>query len=190
MTAIAMRGETLDWFQNRGGLLRRHAHPAALHFLKGAPVFDRHDLAEFRAVVGPVIEDLLGSRRARIVEVVRNQLEETLLIVARHVIGGVDTSLVHAVAAVMMQLLQQFVLFGNRLQLDHGHVAAPGEITRLVEHIGHAARHAGREIASGFAEHDDDAAGHVFAAVIAHAFDDRGSSTRLQSRRRARCCRR
>ena len=43
----------------------------------------------------------------------------------------------------------------------------------LVEHIGDAARHAGREVAAGLPEHDDDAAGHVFAAVIARAFDDR-----------------
>lgn len=123
-----MRGETLGWFRNRGGLLRRHAHPATLHFLKGAAVFDRHDLAEFWAVVGPVIENLLGSRRARIVDVVRNQLEQTLFVVARHVIGDVDASLMHDVATVMMQLLQQLVFLRNRLQLDHRHVAATGEI--------------------------------------------------------------
>jgi hypothetical protein len=40
-------------------------------------------------------------------------------------------------------------------------------------HIGDAARHAGREVAAGLAEHDDDAAGHVFAAVVAHALDHR-----------------
>ena len=42
----------------------------------------------------------------------------------------------------------------------------------FVEHIGDAARHAGREVAAGLADHHDDAAGHVFAAMVADAFDD------------------
>ena len=42
----------------------------------------------------------------------------------------------------------------------------------LVEHIGDAARHAGCEVAAGLADDDDDAAGHVFAAMVADAFDD------------------
>src|SRR5690606_29562512 len=36
-----------------------------------------------------------------------------------------------------------------------------------------AARHAGREVPPGRAEHDDAAAGHVLAAVVADALDDR-----------------
>src|SRR6185312_15045450 len=40
------------------------------------------------------------------------------------------------------------------------------------EHVSDAARHAGREVAAGLAEHDDDAAGHVFAAMVARALDD------------------
>jgi hypothetical protein len=44
----------------------------------------------------------------------------------------------------------------------------------LVEDVGDAAGHAGSEVAAGHAEHDDRAAGHVLAAVIADAFDDRG----------------
>ena len=43
----------------------------------------------------------------------------------------------------------------------------------LVEHVGDATRHAGREVAAGAAEHHHDAAGHVFAAVVAGAFDHR-----------------
>ena len=42
-----------------------------------------------------------------------------------------------------------------------------------VEHVGDAAAHAGGEVAPGPAEHDDPAAGHVLAAVIADAFDHR-----------------
>ena len=44
--------------------------------------------------------------------------------------------------------------------------------------IGDAAAHAGGEIAAGLAEHDDDAAGHVFAAMRADALDD-GESARV-----------
>src|SRR6185369_3448107 len=42
-----------------------------------------------------------------------------------------------------------------------------------VEHVSHAAAHAGGEVASGRAKHDDAAAGHVFATVVAHALDNR-----------------
>src|SRR3712207_7162821 len=56
-------------------------------------------------------------------------------------------------------------------------IAAPGEVLRLIQHIGHAARHAGGEVAAGLADHHHDAPGHVFAAVIAQ---DR-KSTRLNS---------
>src|SRR5439155_10259599 len=38
------------------------------------------------------------------------------------------------------------------------------------------ATHAGGEIAPGTADHDDGAAGHVFAAVVAGAFDDGGGA--------------
>src|SRR5690606_10480661 len=38
------------------------------------------------------------------------------------------------------------------------------------------AGHAGGEVAAGGAEHDDAAAGHVFEAVVAHAFDDGGDA--------------
>src|SRR6202023_845788 len=51
------------------------------------------------------------------------------------------------------------------------HVAQFREIAGLVENVSHAARHAGGEIAPGLAEHHHDAAGHIFAAMIAGAFD-------------------
>ena len=43
----------------------------------------------------------------------------------------------------------------------------------LVVDVGDAAAHAGGEVAPGRAEHDDAAAGHVLAAVVADALDDR-----------------
>src|SRR5690606_39656636 len=39
-------------------------------------------------------------------------------------------------------------------------------------HVGGAARHAGAEVPPGRAEHEHGAAGHVLAAVVAHALDD------------------
>src|SRR3712207_8544141 len=66
-------------------------------------------------------------------------------------------------------------LFRSRLEIDHRQVAALGEGAVLVEDVGDAARHAGREVAPCGPDHDHDAAGHVFAAVV-----DR-KSTRLNS---------
>ena len=70
-------------------------------------------------------------------------------------------------------LLGDLLFFRHRLELDHRHVAARLEAFVLVEHVGDAARHAGREIAAGAAEHDHDAARHVFAAMVAGALDHR-----------------
>src|SRR6202035_1394630 len=56
---------------------------------------------------------------------------------------------------------------------DHAHVAPLGEAAVLIEHVGHPAAHAGREVAAGAPEHDDAPARHVLTAVIAHALDDR-----------------
>src|SRR4051812_20825849 len=44
----------------------------------------------------------------------------------------------------------------------------------LIEYPCHAAGHTRAEVLSGAAQHQHGAAGHVFATVIAHAFDDRG----------------
>ena len=61
----------------------------------------------------------------------------------------------------------------DRAELDE--LAVDAELLE-VEHPGDAAGHAGREVAPGLAEHDDRAAGHVLAAVVADALgDDRGA---------------
>ena len=44
---------------------------------------------------------------------------------------------------------------------------------RVAKNVGEAAGHSGTKIHSGWAEDHDDAGGHVFAAVMADAFDDR-----------------
>jgi hypothetical protein len=74
--------------------------------------------------------------------------------------------------------------FRHRFKVDHGHVAARLEVTRLVENIGDAARHAGSEVAPGLAQHNHDPAGHVFAAVVAGAFDN-GNGTGVAHAKRS-----
>ena len=62
----------------------------------------------------------------------------------------------------------------TRFEVDASLVAPRrGEVAFFVENVGDAAAHAGSEIPAAGAEHDHRAAGHVFAAVIADAFNDR-----------------
>src|SRR3954454_13514792 len=55
-------------------------------------------------------------------------------------------------------------------ETDHLFIAAAGEITRFVDDVSDAATHSRGEVAAGLAEDHDCAAGHIFAAVIAHGF--------------------
>src|SRR5260370_34504243 len=71
--------------------------------------------------------------------------------------------------------------WGDRLEVDLALIAQAREAAPRVPDIGNAPRHAGREIAPGVADHDDHAAGHVFAAMIARALDD-GGDTRIAHR--------
>ena len=47
-----------------------------------------------------------------------------------------------------------------------------GELIVGIPDVSDAARHAGREVSAGSSENDCRAARHVFAAVVADAFDD------------------
>ena len=80
------------------------------------------------------------------------------------------------VAALMVVALHGALLARDRLELDHGEIATALEVAVLVEDVGDAARHAGGEIAPGGADDDDDAAGHIFAAMVAGAFDHGGGA--------------
>ena len=55
---------------------------------------------------------------------------------------------------------------------NHLRVAAKGEVAFFIEDVSDATAHAGSEVAAGFAKDNDFAAGHVFATVVADAFDD------------------
>src|SRR5579859_2393691 len=88
-----------------------------------------------------------------------------------------EEQLVGAAAAGLRQVQQQqglhqlLILRIQRTEGDELRVAAPAEGVVQVEDIGQAAGHAGREVAPGGAEHQDDPAGHILAAVVAHALD-------------------
>ena len=59
------------------------------------------------------------------------------------------------------------------LQSNLSQVATALEAAILVQNVGDTTGHAGREVAARHAENDYRAASHVFAAVVAHAFDNR-----------------
>src|SRR6202011_6382969 len=61
-------------------------------------------------------------------------------------------------------------------------IAQAREPALRVPDIADAARHAGGEIAPGVADHDDHAAGHILAAMIARALDN-GGDTRIAHRK-------
>ena len=96
---------------------------------------------------------------------------QPLGVVAGQVRHHVDAAVAFEIVVVAELLLGDLLFFRHRLELDHRHVAAGFEGAVLVDHIGDAARHAGGEIAPGDAEHHHDAAGHVFAAMVAGALD-------------------
>ena len=71
------------------------------------------------------------------------------------------------------------MLHALRRDAQHVHqfmVVAIDEIAIQVQHVAHAAGQAGAEIQTGPAEDRHDAAGHVFATVIAHSLDDRSGA--------------
>src|SRR5262249_6748657 len=102
-----------------------------------------HDLYE-RALCGqPVVEQPPGDRRVG-----------TPLVLLEQLADGGD------------------VVRRELLEPDELGVAALLERAVLVEDIGDAAAHTGGKVPSGPPDHDDDAAGHVLAAVVADALDD------------------
>ena len=74
----------------------------------------------------------------------------------------------------LQDVLEKFDVFRkvDRQEVDGVLVAPSGEVSVDVENVSDSAGHSGREVSSGRTENDDSSAGHVFAAVIADAFDD------------------
>src|SRR5260221_1030432 len=64
------------------------------------------------------------------------------------------------------------VAFSNGVQLYHFAVAASGELAADIVYVCDATTHPGCKIPAGVTQDNDPAARHVFAAVVADAFDD------------------
>ncbi len=130
-------------------------------------VFVREDLHELRACAVPMVDDLARTQRAGPAVMIVDQLLQQHLVCDRLAVCG---------AVQQVHILPCLLLFGGQhfLERDHRGVATLGKAAVLVVHVGDASAHAGGEVAPGLAEHDDGAAGHVFATMIAGAFDDRG----------------
>ena len=119
------------------------------------------------------LEDLARALGARERGMIRDELMQPFGVEARHVAHHVDAAMRVEIAALVIARCITSSSSSTGSSSTIGEIAALGEIAVLVEHIGDAARHAGREIAAGVADDDDDAARHIFAAVIAGALDDR-----------------
>ena len=78
-----------------------------------------------------------------------DQAVQPLRIELRHVAHDVDEPMRLEVAGMVIDAAVDLFLGRDRLELDHGEIAALGERAVLVEHIGDAARHAGGEVAAG-----------------------------------------
>src|SRR5690606_8258293 len=139
-------------------------------FGQGAAVFRRHDLYELAPAALPLVEHVARAEAAGVAVVVFDQAAQQRF-VGLALAAGYDT--------VPHVALGPGLLFGVRqhgFQAHHGRIAAALEAAVGVPDVGHAARHACREVAAGLAQHHHGAAGHVFAAVIPHAFHDRGGA--------------
>ncbi len=104
----------------------------------------RHDLLELRQRRVPVAQDPRGDRRLRAQVVLLDQPVQLDRVGLRDLV-----------------------------EADEPHVAARLEAAVVVEHVGHAAAHAGGEVAPRRPEDHRAAARHVLAAVVADALDDR-----------------
>src|SRR5204862_6019426 len=63
----------------------------------------------------------------------------------------------------------------HRLKINRRQITALlSEITFLVEDIGNAPTHSGREISAARSEHHDQTVSHVFAAVVTDSLHNRG----------------
>src|SRR5271165_4387268 len=159
------------------GSLDAGSFPLRPQFQKSAPVVLRRDLYKGRDRVVPVFEE--GARP-------RATGEQVMALEQDAQPRGIETQRVtHAVVVDARRALPRplagVVLIlgqGDGFELDLAVVAKARRAALRVPDIGDAARHAGGEIAAGITDHDDDPAGHIFAAMVAGAFDD-GDGTRI-----------
>src|SRR6185312_14553045 len=156
----------------RGGL----GGPALrFQFEERATVILGHQFDELRHRPVPIVEQFAGAGAAGIEMMPLDENPQAFGVepqgIAHAVILDADGALtrplmVFGMAGIAVGRLDPF-------EIGHRFVGEPVEPLVRVIDIGDAARHAGAEIAPGLPQNHHDAAGHVFAAVIAGAFDHR-----------------
>src|SRR5262245_16780442 len=109
-----------------------------LELHQGAAILDRHDLDEARQVTVPALDNGAGAGRAGVLEMAAEQFPDALGIATGHVGRDVDQAMMLEVAAMMVQTLDGLLLGRHGCEIDHGEVAAAGEIAGLVEYVGDA----------------------------------------------------
>src|SRR5829696_4296 len=146
--AVARRAvRRLDPAERRVALLGvEHRRPLG-RLGERALVVARHDLAPRAAQRLPLAQDSLGERAAGALAVLLHERTD---------LGE--------------------VIVGRLLEVYEAAVEVRGELALGIEHVGDPAAHAGGEVAPGRAEHDHAAAGHVLAAVVTRALDDRAGA--------------
>src|SRR3990172_12795455 len=124
-------------------------------------VFFREQLDEAQAEDVPLLENVMRAAAAGIARMILDHALQYRLI------GEPQVPEVARYLGLLFGLRQHW------LDLNHRRIAVLDEVAVLVENVGDAARHAGREIAAGRAEYRHRTAGHVLAAMVADAFHHR-----------------
>src|SRR5580698_6374163 len=148
-----------------------HGRGLRLEFIESATILDWHHLTKLGIPDRPFGENLRRHRRMGKMRVPRNQEPEPRGVSAAHVGHYIHETMRFKIAGLTVNPLVDLFLGRHRLKLHHGETAARGESVVFVEHVGDAAGHAGGEVSASTAENDDDATGHIFAAMVAGAFD-------------------
>src|SRR5690242_2523517 len=159
---------------DRPWLLRRHGARAArlaLELNERLGIVGRHHLHEARQACVPILQQVSRTGAAGVQQVALDQDPKTLDVEAERIAHA-------AIRDALRTLTRRAGVVGTlrKVQLlepNHRLVAARFELAVDVVDIGDATRHAGGEVAAGEAEYGDNAARHVFAAMIAGTFDHR-----------------
>ena len=141
----------------------------------------RHDLDEFAQRGLPVIQQGARPGRSGVQVVAFQEDAQAFRIVAQVIAHAVVIDALRALLRTARAILC-IRLGADRQNVDLSRVAQRGKAGVRIIDIGDPARHARRKVASGLAQHGHYAAGHVFAAMIAAAFDH-GNRARIADRK-------
>ena len=133
----------------------------------------------------PIVEQVFGAGAAGVHEVSFDQDFQPLGVERQHVAHAavLDGGCTLAWRA---RLVTGAGSHRHRIQQDHRAIAEVLEDAFRIVDIGNATRHAGCEIAPSLAQHHDNPAGHVLAAMVADAFND-GDGARIAHRKPLAC---